>query len=164
MSKELPIPDQGFGFTEREQLFERITNERLLALIADERSVVHHLEVSTNNYGEFLFLTISRPVGEAREYRTFWGAGYHEQRERWLMDEWRWYTTEQFLHTLPQKITPEDTQALIQERLEEIAPYVAPPQQSRRAQLFELLADLTDEDGAYTDLEDMGIGDDDDLP
>ena len=38
-----------------------------------------------------------------------------------------------------------------------------PLRQSRRAQLFETLADLTDEDGALTELEDLGIWEDEDI-
>ena len=40
--------------------------------------------------------------------------------------------------------------------------YVTPPAQSKRAQLFEMLAELTDEDGAITELEDLGFWDNDD--
>lgn len=163
MTKETPQASSGFGFTERERLFERISDKRFKALLADERTAVHHIEVSSNNYGEFLFVTMSRPVGQDRSFLTFWGLGFHERRERWLTDEWRWYETQQFLHQIPQKIAPEDAQALIQERIDEIAPYVTPPHPSKRAKLFEMLADLTDEDGAETDLEDLGIWDDEDI-
>lgn len=99
---------------------------------------------------------MSQQAGAERQFLTFWGLGYHESRERWLTDEWRWYETQQWREQIPQKLAPEDAVALIQERRDEIAPCVTPPRQSERAKLFEMLADLTDEDGAYTDLEDLG--------
>jgi hypothetical protein len=156
MTPEIPQPNKAFEFSEQEELFERISHERFTSILTDERTAVHSIEVSTNNYGEFLFVTMSRPTGDDRKFLTFWGAGYHESRERWLTNEWRWYETQQFLHQIPQKIAPADAQALIQERLDEIAPYVTPHQPSKRAQLFEMLAELTDEDGAFSELEDLG--------
>jgi hypothetical protein len=164
MTKELPPSEQAFNFTERDHEDERISHERFLALLTDEQTNVHHIDLSTNSFGEFLFVTMSRPIGENRAYLTFWGAGYFEPRERWLTTEWRYYETQQLLHTMPQKIAPEDVQVIVQERLEEIAPYVTPEPQSKRAPLYELLAGLTDEDGALTeleDMEDMGYFDDD---
>lgn len=162
MSIERPHSNEPFGFTEQERLYDRIRNERFMALLSDERTAVHHIEVSSNDYGEFLFVTMSQPVGEERKFLTFWGLGYHESRERWLTDEWRWYETVQFRQQIPQKLDPEDAQAWIQERIDEITPQIQPHQQSMRAKLFEMLADLTDEDGATTELEDLGILDDDD--
>jgi hypothetical protein len=58
-------------------------------------------------------------------------------------------------------VDKQEAQARLQARLEEIRPYVTPVEPSQRARLFEMLADLTDEDGAYTeleDLEDLGLG------
>jgi len=163
MGKENTQPSEGFGFTEQEQLYERISDKRFRAILADERSAIHNVEVSSNTFGEFLFVTVSQPVEQERQFVTFWGAGYHEYRERWLTTEWRWYDTQQFHHMIPQKITPEDAQALIQARLDEIAPTVTPAAQSKRAQLYEKIADLTDEDGAISELEDLGVWDDEDL-
>ena len=163
MGKENTQPSEGFGFTEREQLYERISDKRFRSILADERTAVHTIEVSSNEFGEFLFVTMSQPVEHERQFVTFWGAGFHEYRERWLTTEWRWYETQQFRQMIPQKIIPEDAQALIQARLDEIAPNVTPPAQSKRAQLYEMIADLTDEDGAISELEDLGVWDDEDL-
>src|SRR5258707_6581682 len=118
MGKELTQPTEGFGFTEREQHNERINDKRFRAILADERTAVHHIEVSSNNFGEFLFVTVSQSRGQERQFVTFWGAGFHEYRERWLTNEWRWYITQEVLQTIPQKISPEDARALIQARLD----------------------------------------------
>ncbi|MCC7451782.1 MAG: hypothetical protein IT324_30515 [Anaerolineae bacterium] len=70
----------------------------------------------------------------------------------------------QFRQQIPQKLDSDDAQAWIQERIDEITPSIKPHQQSKRAKLFEMLADLTDEDGATTELDDMNIWDDEDIP
>src|SRR5687767_9981966 len=90
---EAPRPREPFGFTERERLYDRISHKRLLGVIADEQTHVHSIELSNNVFGEFLFIQTSRPtdVGEVRAFVTFSGAGYHDQRERWIVDEWYWY-------------------------------------------------------------------------
>src|SRR5688500_5810686 len=93
---EAPCPRDPFGFTERERLFDRLSHKRLLSLIADEQTHIHSIELSENMYGEFLFIAASRPaaVGETRACVTFYGAGYHDQRERWIVDEWFWYDSD----------------------------------------------------------------------
>jgi hypothetical protein len=161
MSQERPQWEAAFALTERERLHDFISDKHFQELLMDETTAVHQIELSTNNYGEFLFVTMSRQIGEDRAFITFWGLGFHELRERWFTDEWRFYETQQLLHQIPQKIAPEDAQALIQARRDQIALDVMPQNQSRSAQLFELLADLTDEDGAYTELEDLGWPDED---
>src|SRR5688572_33305957 len=123
MAKELHRSSDVFAFTEHQRLWERISHERLTAKLTDERTAVHHIEVSTNNYGEFLFVTMSQQVGADRQMLTFWGLGFHESRERWLTDRWCWYETQQWHHEIPPKISPEDAQALIQQRRDEIAPH-----------------------------------------
>jgi hypothetical protein len=156
MTPEVSQSNEGFHFTERERLFERISDKRFRALLAEEQTSIHEIEESSNTYGDFLFVTVSRPGGERRVALTIWGMGYHEYRERWLTHEWYWYEAN-ISSGKPQPVIPKaEAEELLQKRLEEIGPRVTPAQQSKRAQLFEMLADLTDEDGAYTELEDLG--------
>ncbi len=155
MSKE-NRPENAFGFTELEQLFDRISDERLKRLIDEEQTTIHEVTLSTNNYGEFLFVTASRPNGQERALVTFWGLGLHEYRERWLTKEWFWYRSDAYPKSIERGVSKQEAYALIQARREEIVPYVSQNTQSGRARLFEMLADLTDEDGALTEIEDMG--------
>ena len=85
-----PKPANEFGFTEREQLFDRISHERLIGFLDDTTTTVHKVEESSNSYGEFLFVTVSRPGTSHRHCITFYGIGLHEHRERWVTDEWFW--------------------------------------------------------------------------
>jgi hypothetical protein len=157
MTKEQRQPSpEGFAFTENEELFYRVTDQRLRQMLFDESTTIHQFIISSNNYGEFAFITASRPAGEGRDCHTFWGLGEHESRERWLTDEWFFHRANQFPDTMKQELTHEEAEALLQERREDIAPYVTTGDQSRRGKLFEMLAYMLDEDGATSELEDLG--------
>ena len=168
-SKEQPTPSEPFSFTEHEKLYDRISDARFNALIEDENTTIHKVETDANNYGEFAFVTVSREAQGQRNLLTLWGLGFHEQRERWITDHWRWYRGNQFPAILEQQVTLEEVQTLLEQRRQEIAPYASEETQSARAKLYEMLADLTDEDGAWVELEDLGdaadwlLADDDDL-
>jgi hypothetical protein len=149
-------PEDVFGFTEKEQLYDRVTNERFEELIGDERTTIHEITEDCNNYGEFLFVHTSRPVGERRASVTFYGAGFHELRERWFVDQWFFYQANNFPDRLSQTVSKEEAAQMIKRRREAIAPYVSNKPQSSRAKLFEMLAELTDDDGAIAEMEDLG--------
>jgi len=148
-----PGPGEAFGFTEREQLFYRITHARFREIFEDETTNVHRIELSLNSYGEFLFVTLSKPDERSRHPVTFYGLGYHEYRERWIHQEWYWYQTHPTM--VGQTMDKDEARKLLDSREQEIAPHTRQERQSQRAQLYEIMADLTDEDGALTELEDL---------
>jgi hypothetical protein len=112
--------------------------------------------MSSNTFGEFMFVTMSRSVEEAKQAVTFWGLGFHDYRERWIASNWNWYETRLWRELAEVSLPKDEVIQLLEERRKEIAPYVNQTQQSRQGMLFELLADMTDEDGALSDLEDFG--------
>lgn len=65
-----------FGFTERERLFDKVSHARFLEFLDDPKTKVHRIEESTNSYGEYLFVTVSRPGTKKRILVTFYGLGY----------------------------------------------------------------------------------------
>jgi hypothetical protein len=101
---------------------------------------------------------------------TFYGLGYHDHRERWITDEWYWYQSTPYPDLIRNKVEKEKAQELLEQRMEEIKPYISNATQTDRGKLFELLADLTDEDGALAEIEDLGyladwiLGSEDDEP
>lgn len=151
-----PTREEAFGFTRQERLFDRVSHERLLALLDDEHTGVHRVEESRNNYGEFLFVTVSRPGHGRQLWATFFGCGYHEYRERWLVDEWFYYMGNPLPEDLQQDITRDEARQRIQERHAEIRASVQQDTQTRRGRFFEALADMTDDDGALAEMEDLG--------
>jgi hypothetical protein len=148
-------PFEIYGFNERERLNWRVSNERLEEIINDDRTMIHNIQLSTNSFGEFLFITTSRPSDRERIAMTFSSLGYHEQRERWLTKEWFWYQSETYPKMIEQKVEKEKAKEQIRQRLESLLPYFDQPTQTRRGEIFELLADLTDEDGALAEMEDL---------
>jgi hypothetical protein len=86
---------------------------------------------------------------------TFYGLGFHEARERWITKEWFWYQASPYPELLRQRLDKTDAEEMIRQRLESISPFCNQNTQTRRGNLFELLADLTDEDGALAEMEDL---------
>jgi len=145
-----------FGLNEHEHLYEVVSDKRFLQLLQDEQTQVHSTKMSGNMYGEFLFVTMSRPGENARVYITFWSLGFHEQREQWINGNWRWYEVYGMRPDEANIIIPKaEVETQLNNRRSEIADEVDDTKPSQRALLFGILADLTDEDGAYTELEDL---------
>ena len=80
---------------------------------------------------------------------------YHEYRERWFTSEWFWHQSNTYPPMLQGIIPKEDAEEMIRQRGESILPHVRIDTQTNRGRLFEFLADLTDEDGALAEFEDI---------
>jgi hypothetical protein len=156
MRPEYERRQQQFGFTEKEILWDRVGDRRFEVLLRDEATAVHEIEVTTNAFGEFLFVSVSRPVEASFAYVTFFGLGYHEGRDRWIKDEWFWYES-QFgpKEGSQRRYTLDEVEIIIQERREFVRKAAEGHGQSERGKLFELIADFTDEDGAMAEMEDL---------
>ena len=74
-------PYEIYGLTEQERLHWRLTSERFEEILDDENTNIHTINVSSNNYGEFLFVTTSRLGDQGRVCMAFYGLGYHQSRE-----------------------------------------------------------------------------------
>ncbi len=164
MTAEHRQPDDAYGFTEREKLFDRITDRRFQEILAQPQTTIHEISLSTNSYGEFLFVSTSRPLGQGRAAITFFGLGLHEQRDRWIVDEWFWYDSTVTPERLAQSVDYETAQDILRDRRHDVDISAAGHVQTRRGELFDTLADLTDDDGAIADFDDFEVLlDDDDL-
>ena len=148
-------PYEVYGFTEKECLYWRVSKERFSAILEDDQTMIHQVKESSNNFGEFLFVTTSREGRNGRISMTIYGLGFHEYRERWFTDEWYWYQSNFNPNLLRERLTKEEAQEIIQQRLEDIRPEIGDTDQSERGKLFEMLADLTDEDGALAEMQDI---------
>jgi hypothetical protein len=107
--------------------------------LEDERTTIHSVELSANNYGEFLFVTVSlpeqanQPVGERKSVVTLYGLGYHEYRERWVHQEWFWYQAFSRPELIEQAVDKATAQKLLEEQRESVRSHVDNQQQSERA-------------------------------
>src|SRR5687767_13182657 len=125
MSKEKPQYHDVFGFSENEKLFTRVRHERLLSFVENEQTNVHEVELTSNSYGAFLFISLSRQGDPFPGYVTFWGLGYHEQRERWLVKEWFWFRSSTRASLLERHLPHEEVLKLIEERRAEVEEWAA---------------------------------------
>ena len=149
-------PYEAFGFTEKEQLTGRVNRERLDEIISSGQTSIHKIQDSSNAFGEFLFITTSRAGEQSRVAITFYGLCYHNHRERWLTDEWFWHQANAYPEMMQDKFDKEEAKKMIKQRMEHIQSYLGESEQTEYGQLFELLADLTDEDGALAAIRDLG--------
>ncbi len=157
MTKEQPQASEGFGFTDNERLFSRVHDRRMNQFLTDDMTRIHDIELSSNNYGEFLFVTLSREDDPERGYVTFFGLGFHEGSDRWIINEWFWYRGNGRTDLKHEQIAHEQALLLVEAQRAEVQGYAALQwPQSKRGQLFEILAELTDDDAATAELEDLG--------
>jgi hypothetical protein len=147
---------EAFGLSDTETLFNRFGETRLRTLLDQPDIQVHSAQVDSNSYGEFLFITLSREYQGKRQVLTCFSLGYHESRETWIQKGWSFYQSDETTQLLREEVSKAQVQALLEERRAAVAAWAkevdAP---SQRALLFSLLADLTDEDGAYSELEEL---------
>lgn len=80
---------------------------------------------------------------------------YHEYRERWVYQEWYWYESVRGAGLEQQRVSRQDARWLIDARYRECEASARQAEQSNRGRIFELLADFTDEDGAWAEMEDL---------
>ena len=150
-------PYEAFGITEAEVIRWRVTDERLKEILANPNTTTHKIELNTNTFGEFMFLTTSRGSGPLRVCMTFYGLGFHEYRERWISEEWFWYQAQENLVDIQSKMTIEEVAEQLKQRLADISTYLGQDTQTEIGWMFEQLADLTDEDGALAEMQDLGL-------
>lgn len=148
-------PTPCFSFTEREKLYDLIAHSRFLSIVAQPDVDIHEVNESTNSFGEFLFVTLSCRTEQPKKLYTFYGLGYHEHRERWITDTWQWYESQRSTQQLPLLDKDEAVQQVKDRETYARASAGSEEPQSQRAQLYEILADLTDEDGALSELDDL---------
>ena len=156
MNKEQPPAPELFAFNKQEKLWGRMSDSRFRGLLADKETTIHQVQPDSNSFGTFLFVTVSRPGEGGPQYLSFYGMGFHEFRERWITQEWAWFQAHPFAETQTQKLSREEAEELLQARREAIAPYVREDTQTSRGRLYELIADISDEDGALAEMEDLG--------
>jgi hypothetical protein len=80
-------------------------------------------------------------VGDTRRTAvTFYGLGYHEERERWITKERFWYRAHTDTDMLQQQIYKDGVRETPQRHLESIQPYIERNTQTQRGMIFEILA------------------------
>lgn len=111
-----------------------------------------------NNYGEFIFIDLTIMDSERwpdhPETITFYGLGYHERADKYIVDQWSFFDANE---RSPRPISKSSALSRINARKREIEQEAKDYKQSGRGRLFEHLADMSDDDGASTFMDDMDI-------
>ena len=108
-------PYEVFGISENERLYWRVNQERFQEILDNSATLIHEIKESSNNFGEFLFVTTSRQGDQGRVFMTFYGLGYHEFRERWITDEWFWYQANPLHDILSKRLEKEEAHELLEQ-------------------------------------------------
>jgi hypothetical protein len=138
-------------FTDREQLYSKVTHARFLAILRDKRALIVSSHRSYNNYGEFRFVTVTMrrkyPGQPAfREAITFYGNGYHEYRDITSPD-WCFSVGNSGIYRNDPVMVK---RSVISEIASERAGMCFDSKPTNNA--FTFLADMGDDDGAYSEL------------
>jgi hypothetical protein len=134
-------------FTDDENLFDKITLKRAKEIIQREDVLVHSSEISFNTYGEFLFITFTYE----EKIFVIYGLGEHCERERWVGD-FNINTGQEYDIRDTSPIDKDEVLKQINERAKLKKYYTY--EQSFRGELYDILADIGDEDGAASILSD----------
>jgi len=134
--------------TEKELLWDKVTYERLEELIKDPDIEVISMRPSENNYGEFWFITVL----DKRDNKamTFYGLGFNWSRNKY-MTNFKFYQsnidTEKNLEFKDKKAILAKMYLEYRDTLEKEQNFKEEPDYE-----FEMLADMADEDYAYSQL------------
>lgn len=137
--------------TEDESLWDRISFFRFKEIIANARTEILKVERSTNNFGNFLFITLRYK----RKHITFFGFGLHEARNQYYYNSLSFYTGNDWMYKDMEPISKIDALKIINVEYEKYK-RLSKKEKPIPNETFCLLADMADEDGALSLLEDYG--------
>lgn len=137
------------GITEKEELYNRVSHERMLSYMRRYPIVDNHR--SHNSYGEFRFITVivPRKRNDGSRYNdalTFYGNGYHEYREV-SPDYWCFNVGNGCLYTGKPALNKRAAIKAVQDERAGMTFDTRPANNT-----FTFLADLTDDDAAIVEL------------
>ena len=133
-------PYEVFGLDKTEVAQMRVMAEKFKQILADKNTTIRTIEVKANQFGEFLYLTASHRRGRQQVTMTFFGLGYHQHRERWITQEWFWYQTPPNKTDARQRLSLEEAENQLAQRLAKIMQAPDHTPQSKPGHDFEQLA------------------------
>lgn len=143
--------------TDRQMTFDHISHKDLMSMVAAPIFRIVLLEEDTNFFGDFMFIRIVK----AGYCFTAYSLGFHHESESYVIDGWKIMDAGKYLPNVNNdtfRIPSDDAIKIINEKYLEIKGYADKHiRDSERGELFEMLSELGDEDGAYAMLDDMGF-------
>lgn len=153
-----PRNESQFGLTESEKLWDKVSHKRFMEILNQDDIEVTGIEEGYNNYGEFLFINLtsfSSKRWNVPETITFYGLGYHENADKYLVDTWAFFDANGERN--PRVLSKSSAISKINSRKREIEQEAKDYKQGERGQMFDLLSEMSDDDGATTFMDDLGI-------
>ncbi len=142
LHKEIPAHFPGFLFTEKERLSGFVSDDRFREMVFHEQTHIYEVSLAAPSYGEFIFLTASLPTWQGRVIKGFYGLGFHQYGQEWLVDRWRFYTPKKRTAVWEQYLPPKSVATLLQHRKQHIRPFVAATPVWSISRLPEIIAEL----------------------
>jgi len=139
-----------------EVLQNRVKHETFLKLL-DSAEFIYYFDEDRNLYGDFLFVGLALRYNERLIGVTFYGLGLHEMREEYITDYWFFYWSNDFELEKRVNMSKEEIKAIIEQKREEIKRLAKDHEQTEKGELFTAIAELTDEDGAYSLMQEMDL-------
>lgn len=133
-------------FTEKEKLWDRVSFKKLVELIRKKDIQVFEVAIDRNSWGKFLFITLA-DIHRSSKY-TFYSLGYHEYREKYYTDEWHCYPQHRNGNEIP--LDKLKVVRVIRNRFEKIKKLVKEERRTSHGAMFDLIADNSDDDFAYS--------------
>jgi len=137
-----------------DNFFGSVSHKEFMELL--DKGIVYEYKVSYNSYGEFMFVSIYFP--EIDKGIVFYGLGYHEYRDRYVLNKWEYHHDDFFeldrlISAPPKRLVKE----AIEDRLAEISALAKQHKQSKSGKVYDMIAELMDDDAAIAFMEDFGI-------
>jgi len=139
-----------------EVLDDVVKHETLMKLI-DRAEYIYQFENANNLYGHFLFIGLALRFQNEIIPITFYGLGYDEYKDKYIVDKWGFYWANTFVLEERVDLTKEEIKKKIEERRKEVKKLAKEHKQSKTGKLYEAIASLTDQDGAITLMEDFEL-------
>ena len=138
-------------FTNSELITGVVSDERLRKLFASDNIKISTAKISSNNYGEFMFINFSYNGVHMMAY----GYGYHEYRDRYYYDDW-FFTDSSNYYPMAPIVDKKSMFDDMDTRKSTIKKYAKGHQTSDHGYMFAEIADMADDDYAISEMEDMG--------
>ena len=125
-----------FSFTSQEAERYQVSHDRFEVILATNETTVHQTAVEQRDFGEFLFITLSRHA----KFVIFYGLGEHRHRQRWYSNTWFWSPLQSIPAGDPQTLSKAEIKTIIHHRQQAIAKQVSTFRATKEAALSTLLA------------------------
>lgn len=134
-------------------LYDDVDHEDVLRFVRGAERIVN-CDIDHNSYGEFMFLTL---YYKGKQFQ-FYGLGLHEFRKKIYLKKWKCngIDVNEGIYRNKPDIDKEVVLLDIIERYQEAEKWEK-PKQSASSSMFNELADLGDDDGAISMMEEFGL-------